>query len=156
MRSSWVALLAGVFVAACSQSDSTKDDGAPFFPADYAESYVEVRSCQPSGDHNLNNVRVLAVARAQRAYVQRDTPFAEGDIVLKEEHDFADSNCTGDIRQWTVMKRTGAPDGPLLGWRWQRVDAFGRVTESDAPKCYGCHAGCGVAPDGFEGTCGKQ
>jgi hypothetical protein len=141
-------------LAACSSKSDDADE--PVFPADYRQSYVEVRSCRPSGDHDLKNVRVLSPASAAGAYVSRTSPFNEGEIVLKEEYDFADPDCSGAVKQWTVMLRSADESPSMLGWRWQRVDAQRHVVEVNAPRCYGCHTACGVAPDGYEGTCGQQ
>lgn len=136
--------------------DGHEDDVGPEpdFPADYAASYVEVRGCRGSGDHELNNIRILADPAALGPYQSRGAPFPVDAVVLKEEYDFGDLACEGPIKQWTVMRRlpTGsAPD--TLDWSWQRVDVQRRVFDVDAARCVGCHTGCGVAPDGYEGTC---
>src|SRR4051812_28274789 len=91
-----VALLAG-----CGGS-------APLFPADYAATYVEVRGCRPSGDHDLNNIRVLADPAALGPYMTRASDFPVGAVVLKEEHDFGDTACTGKPKQYTVMVKQPA------------------------------------------------
>jgi hypothetical protein len=136
-------------LAACGGDD---DGPAQAFPDDYASSYVEVRDCRKSGDHDLNYIRVLADPAALAPYRDRNAAFPEGAVVLKEEHDFADDTCTGEVRQWTVMvKRAAAAD--QLGWDWQRVDQDHNVVEENAPRCIGCHQGCGGPPDGYDGTC---
>jgi hypothetical protein len=139
------AILVVLVLAACG------DDGGPepLFPADYA-TYQEVRDCRPSGDHDLQSVRVLADPAALAPYRDRLAPFPAGAIVLKEQYDFGDPTCAGDIVQWTVMVKDDA--GPI-GWRWQRVDAARHVVSEDDSRCYGCHTDCGVAPDGYLGTC---
>lgn len=130
-------------------------DPEPDFPADYAATYVEVRDCRASGDHDLNQVRMLADPAALSPYQNRNAPFPVGSVVLKEEFEFGDTDCSGPIKQWTVMTRL--PDGSApttLDWRWQRIDAAGAVVGVDTPRCYGCHMGCGVESEGgYEGTC---
>jgi hypothetical protein len=126
----------------------------PAFPPDYASSYTEVRDCRQSGDHDLNVVRILADPAALAPYRDRDQPFAAGAVVLKEEYDFGDTSCTGDIKQWTVMVRLDEGSAPdTLDWKWQQVDAARNVVGEDTPRCYGCHTGCTPATDGYEHTC---
>ena len=45
------------------------------------------------------------------------------------------------------MERTNA------GWTFQRVNPDRTVESEDDSRCIGCHAECGVPPDGFDGTC---
>lgn len=139
---------------ACPGDDSDDAGVEPFFPDDYQASYVEVRNCRGSGDHDLNNIRILVDPAARAPYEERLTSFPEGAVVLKEEYDFGDTDCTGELQQWTVMRRLATGSSPeTLDWSWQQVDASRRVVDEDAPRCIGCHQGCGVAPDGYEGTC---
>jgi Cytochrome P460 len=129
-------------------------DVAAEFPADYATTYLEVRGCRPSGDHDLHSIRVLADPLAWPTYTRRDAPFAEGAVVLKEEYDFADRTCAGPIVEWTVMRRLAGDQGDkTAGWAWQRVAADRSVTSEDEPRCIGCHQRCGQSPDGHDGTC---
>jgi hypothetical protein len=143
----------GVLLTACPDDG---DDGGPEpdFPADYASSYTEVRNCRPSGDHDLNNIRILADPNALDPYQNRVEPFPVDAVVLKEEYDFGDLTCSGPIKQWTVMRKLEAGSSPdTLDWAWQRVDLQRRVVDEDKPLCIGCHQGCGVPPEGYEGTC---
>ena len=129
-------------------------DVEPFFPADYDASYAEVRNCRGSGDHDLNNIRILADPAAFVPYDGRMQPFPEGAVVLKEEYDFGDVTCEGPIKQWTVMKKLAeGTSEETLGWAWQRVDAERMVNAEDLPQCIGCHTSCGVEPDGYDWTC---
>jgi len=124
---------------------------APSFPADYAKSYVEVRSCRPSSEHDSHNIRILASPTALGPYATRDGGFPLGAIVLKEERDYGDVNCSGPVLLWTVM--TAAEDAGVKGWHWQSVSLERRVLTTNQSRCIGCHAGCGQAPDGYQGTC---
>jgi hypothetical protein len=126
----------------------------PFFPEEYAASYMEVRNCRPSGDHDLHNIRILADPASLGPYQERLEPFPDGAVVLKEEYAFEDVTCEDALEQWTVMRKLEAGSSPeMLDWEWQRVEADRRVVEEDPPRCYGCHTGCGVPPDGHDGTC---
>lgn len=150
-------LLLLAVVTACAGDDGDGDATAgasPDFPADYAQSYTEVRNCRPSGDHDLNNIRILADPAALAPYQARAEPFPVGAVVLKEEYDFGDLACAGPIKQWTVMRRLEGGAAPQnLDWAWQRVDVDRKVESADEPRCIGCHKGCGVPPDGYEWTC---
>jgi hypothetical protein len=126
----------------------------PSFPADYAMTFKEVRNCRQSGEHDLNRVRILADAAAFGPYSKRDQPFPVGAVVLKEEFDIADTNCTGPIKQWTVMKRLAKGSAPkTLDWAWEQVDTKRNVVGRDTPRCIGCHTGCTPAENGYENTC---
>jgi hypothetical protein len=58
------------------------------------------------------------------------------------------------VKQWTVMVRLAEGSSPTtLDWRWYQVSADRQVLGTDTPRCIGCHTGCGVAPDGYQGTC---
>lgn len=125
----------------------------PAFPEDYQGTYVEVRDCRQSGDHDLHMIRVLADPVALAAYSDRTTPFPAGATILKEEYDFGDTDCAGPIVRWTVMEKLELGASPLdLDWYWQTVDADRVVTEDNPERCANCHQGC-VPPDGYDGTC---
>ena len=130
------------------------DDVEPVFPADYAASYQEVRGCRSSTDHDLHRIRVLADPAALGPYQARDAAFPVGATVLKAEYDFGDTTCSGPVVAWTVMQRE-ADGGPAiqLGWRWQKVDGDRTVVSENEGRCLGCHAECGVPPEGYLGTC---
>ena len=107
-----------------------------------------------SGDHDLNIIRILADPAALSPYQDRNDPFPEGAVVLKEEYDFGDVSCSGPIKQWTVMQRLADDSSPdTLDWRWQQVDAERNVIAQDATRCIGCHTGCTPANDGYDYTC---
>jgi hypothetical protein len=144
-------LALALLAAGCADAPSASP--SPIFPADYADSYVEVRSCRKSADHELEQVRVLVDAEALGPYEDRAGSFPEGAIVLKEQYDASDTTCSGPITQWTVMQRNGEAS-KRLGWDWQRVAANRRVIETNAPSCHGCHASCSGAPQaGYDFTC---
>ena len=145
-------------IASCILGSSCEDDPPmgpePVLPEDYAATYTEVRDCRQSGDHDLRVVRVLADPVALAAYADRSAPFPPGAIVVKEEYEFGDTACEGSIEQWTVMEKLEVGSDPdMLDWRWQTIDTDRRVANENEPRCAGCHAGCGVPPDGYDGTC---
>jgi cytochrome P460 len=140
-----------LLLAGCGQDGG---DAVPLFPANYVSSYVQVRECRASADHDLSRVRVLADPRAAPTYVSRDGDFAEGSLVLKAEYDFADVDCTGEIQRWTAMRREApGSSADTLDWTFQKVDAERKVLSENDSRCVGCHTGCGKPPDGYLGTC---
>ena len=128
------------FICACEPE--------PSFPADYTKTFVQVRNCRLSAEHDSHNIRILAAPGAVGPYRDRDAGFPIGTVVLKEERDFGDLDCSGPILKWTVMKLQAD-----AGWQWQSVSPERRVLTTNEARCIGCHAGCGQPPDGFEGTC---
>lgn len=137
-------LYLAVLVAACGDPD-------PRFPADYAATYTQVRDCRSSSDHDLHRIRVLADPEALAPYMTRTSAFPVDSVVLKAEYDFGDTNCTGPEIEWTVMQKLATPEH--LGWVWQRVAADRSVTTENDSLCITCHTSCGIAPDGYDGTC---
>ena len=164
-RSRIIVTLAACFVlgaaAGCPSDDGDDmaegEEGSeadPFFPADYESTFTEVRDCRGSGDHDLHNIRILAGPDALAPYQDRMESFPEGSLVLKVEHDFGDTTCEGEILQYTVMRRLAEGSSPdTLDWEWQQVSPEREVLAEDLPRCIGCHTGCGVEPDGYQGTC---
>lgn len=127
------------------------DDASPVFRADYAASFTEVRNCRSSSDHDLHRIKVLVAPDALAPYQMRTSAFPVGAIVLKEEYDVGDTGCTGPVIEWTVMQKLATPED--LGWVWQRVAADRSLTNENNPECIHCHTDCGIAPDGYDGTC---
>lgn len=145
-------LVAAGLLAGCPGPNPPVFD--PLLPADYADTYTEVRNCRSSGDHDLHNIRVLADPEALGPYTNRTDPFPVGSILVKEEYDFGDSDCSGDILRWTVMQRLEDGASPEnLDWHWQDVDQDFSVQEDDPERCAQCHFDCGAPPVGYLGTC---
>ncbi len=127
------------------------DGREPVFPASYEATYTEVRNCRSSSDHDLHRIQVLADPAALAAYQTRASAFPVGSIVLKAEYEFGDTSCTGPVVEWTAMQKLGTPGD--LGWVWQRVNADRSVETENDSLCITCHSDCGIAPDGYDGTC---
>ena len=146
------ALIGALAIAtACSDDGGEPAPAEPLFPADYAATFQEVRSCRRSADHDLFYVRVLASAGAASVYANRDAPFPEGSVLVKEEH--ADDACT-DLERITAMRREIGYAPQAGDWHWQRLSPD-RAVELDGKlaTCAGCHQSCGVPPDGHDWTC---
>lgn len=123
----------------------------PRFPADYASTYTEVRDCRRSADHDLHYIRVLADPDALAPYRDRTGDFPAGSIILKEEYDFSDGDCTGDILEWTLMEKTAS--SARLGWDWQRVNADRSIKSDNSTLCSNCHSNCTPDMNGYDSTC---
>ncbi len=157
MKYALLCALAVTLVACRDDGEETDTDtinAEPDFPADYQQTYTEVRDCRGSGDHNLNNVRMLASPSALEPYQGRVEPFPVDAVVIKEEYEFDDTTCTGTILRWTVMRKLADGSAPeTLDWTWQDLNGDREVTEVDGTGCINCHTGCGNLPDGYDGTC---
>jgi hypothetical protein len=141
-------LIASLALLGCDGGDDLP------FDKDYAATYTEVRDCRPSGDHNLNNIRVFADPQALASYRERMVSFPVGSVVLKDEFDFADTECAGTPVRWTVMVRLAEGSSPnTLDWTWYDYDGEMNLLSNNMPACIGCHTGCGNPPDGYQGTC---
>lgn len=129
----------------------------PILPRDYLDTFLEVRDCRQSGDHDLERVRVLADPAAYGPYVNRDAPFPPGSIVVKEQYEFGDLECSGPILRWTVMRRLEDGEDPaFLDWEWQEIDADFEVVEPErAYECVNCHERC-EGPGAYMGTCTEE
>jgi hypothetical protein len=154
--STWFVLLP---LAACGDDAPASEPlpppvaAEPLFPADFSETFQEVRNCRPSSEHDLARVRVFADATAQATYATREGEFAVGATLVKTEYDGTDSECSGAVVQWTVMQRLAAGSSPdTLDWQWQRVSNTREVLGQDEPRCTNCHSGCD-APGGYFNTC---
>jgi hypothetical protein len=160
-------LLAAVVLAlasgACGDDDGGGPDAAPpdaapdpLFPVDYRSSWTQVRDCRSSSSHDFHYILIWADPDAASPYLDRDADFPVGSVVLKEEYDLGDTECSGDIVQWALMKRLEPGSAPLeqLDWFWQKVDENRQVVSQNDARCFGCHDDCDGNPtDSYENTC---
>ncbi|HEY8141779.1 MAG TPA: cytochrome P460 family protein [Kofleriaceae bacterium] len=143
-----------------SPIDAAPADAAPepLFPADYASTWTKVRDCRSSSSHDFHLIVIWADPDAAGPYLDRDADFPVGSVVLKEEYDIGDTECTGDIVQWSLMKRLEAGSAPeaQLDWLWQKVDENRQVLTQNESRCYACHLDCDGDPgDSYENTCAE-
>ncbi len=157
------AVLALGGAAGCGDDDGASIDGAPpdaapepLFPADYASTWTMVRDCRTSTSHDFHGIIIYADPEAAPPYLERDAPFPVDSVIVKEEYDLGDTECTGDIVQWTVMKRLeeGSAPAAQLDWFWQELDENREVTTQNDSRCYACHLNCDGSPaDSYINTC---
>ncbi len=109
------------------------------FPANYRDTYKEVRDCRFSIEHDGVNIRVLTNPESEAAYLNNNNPMPVGSIVIKEE--FGGGNCNdANLLRWRVMKKE-APgfDSEDGDWRWQWLNRDGTIIFNDKATCIGCH-----------------
>jgi hypothetical protein len=123
-------------------------------PESYASTYVEVRDCRRSADHDLEYIRVLVDPAAVDTYQLREAPFAEGAVVVKEQ--YRNEDCT-DLTRITAMRKEAAGFDPEAGdWAWQELTPdLGVNEDADPQRCISCHTLCGAAPAGHDFTCAE-
>lgn len=149
-------VLAGLgALGACSSDEPAPAAGTEaLFPADYAQSYTEVRDCRLSVEHDLTRIRVLASPSALATYQSRTGEFVEGALLLKEEYEYAQEDCSGPIQGWTLMQKLAAGSSPeTLDYTWQKVNAQREIVSEDEARCISCHTGCGSTKEGYLNTC---
>jgi hypothetical protein len=111
----------------------------PVFPANYRETFVEVRNCRFSLEHGGVNIRVLANPTAAQPYLDNDNPLPVGSIVVKEE--FGGTGCDdANFLQWRALRKEAPGFDPADGdWHWQWVNADRSVRFNDKSTCIACH-----------------
>jgi hypothetical protein len=137
-----------------SQSSSTPTvtptptlDIAPIFPANYRDSFIEVRDCRLGIEHGGVMIRVLANSIAAEPYRKLQNPLPVGSIVVKEEYDIHAADCSdaAKIATWSAMAKQSQGFDPDDGdWKWQRVLAPSRHVSCNDKLCPGfvcitCH-----------------
>lgn len=143
---------------ACGDDAVAPDAGPPpVFPEDYAATYQEVRNCRFGLDHDLMRIRIVASPEAMAPYTTRTGEFPTGAILLKEEYDGGDIDCTGPITRFSAMQKLDADTSPeTLDWTWQRVNDERRDVTEDVKRCVQCHTDCGQPPVGYGWTCSMK
>ena len=116
----------------------------PIFPADYRNTYVEVRDCRFSSEHGGVNIRVLASPNAVRPYLDGANPLPVGSVIVKEEfNDRGDEKCLDEnLVRWRAMRKEEPGFDPVDGdWHWQWVEPSLAVRFDDKTtgSCLGCH-----------------
>lgn len=121
---------------------------------DYVDIYMEVCGCWQSGDHDLYVIRVFVDFDVFGFYENCMDFFLVGFVVVKEEYDFGDVDCSGEVVRWTVMQCFEDGSALLdLDWYWQGIDADFVVDEDNSARCVQCYQGCGDFLVGYLGTC---
>ncbi len=117
----------------------------PIFPANYRDTFTEVRDCRLAIEHNGAMIRVFTNDIATEPYRRNQNPLPVGSIVVKEEYEGLDCSNPAELRRWTAMRKEmpgfDAADGD---WSWQRLDAPSRTVTCNTKTCPGfvcvtCH-----------------
>jgi hypothetical protein len=118
----------------------------PIFPADYRDSFVEVRDCRLAIEHGGVMIRVYANPIGAQPYIENANPLPEGSIVIKEEFNGVDCSNDAELVRWAAMRKEAPGFDPEdADWRWQRVNAPSRAVECEGKlcptfPCLGCHS----------------
>ncbi len=118
----------------------------PIFPADYRNTFTEVRDCRLGIEHGGVMIRVLANAIAAEPYRRLQNPLPVGSIVVKEEYEGADCSNEAELTSWSAMRKESPGFDPVDGdWHWQQVAAPSRAVTCDDKRCPGfvcitCHS----------------
>jgi hypothetical protein len=134
----------------------TRAGQEPDFPADYADKATSRSGTAAAAATTTSTTSGSSpIPPPSAPYQGRAEPFPAGAIVLKEEYDFGDLDCSG--RDQAVDRdaspgRWASPD--TLDWAWQRVDAQRRVFEVETPCAASAVTRAAASPpDGYEWTC---
>jgi hypothetical protein len=132
------ALVAGVSACPGSEPEPPPPLGPSLLPADYKQRFVEVRNCRSSVEH-LPYIVIKTEPAVVAGYNQGPYPLPIGTLVVKEE--FSDRACQS-LTGWTLMLKQGPGYDDRFGdWKWQRLDATGKVIEDGkVSRCGSCHA----------------
>jgi hypothetical protein len=119
--------------------DPTSPEPESLLPAALAADFVTVRDCRPSIDHDLRRILIRVEAGMTERYERGPYPLPSGTLIVKEEFD--DPDCATRAG-WTLMqKQPPGYDARAGDWRWQRLDAQGKVLEDGRlTRCSSCHA----------------
>lgn len=112
----------------------------PIFPADYRDTYTEVRGCRLSIEHGGVSIRVFANQTAAGPYFDLADPLPLGSVVVKEEYDGQDCEADGELVRWRAMRKEEPGFDPDDNdWHWQWVEPDRSVTFDDKTTCISCH-----------------
>lgn len=126
-------------------------------PLAFMQSYLEMRDCRHSHEHDLRYIRVFASASAQLPYaiLNASAPYPVDAHIVKLEYDDADCQNVLGMTSMRKLERGRNPSG--YDWNWQKLTAAGEVLEEGAPqRCLFCHKHHCAPPWGFDLTCAEE
>lgn len=119
--------------------------GDPLFPPDFLDSYILVRDCRFSSDHNLSRVRVYVDSTGAQSYLNGNYPLPVGTVSVKVLTPGDNEQCEGEVLEWVVMLKGPAGTAPSTNdWIWQSVNPNRSVRLSGQleGECIACHEDC--------------
>jgi hypothetical protein len=141
MFSARAAGLVALALGGCAEVDSFQPQ--QILPADYRTTFVQVRGCRSSVEHNLEHIVVRTSPAVAPVYDRGPYPFPVGTVIVKEEYG-SDNRCQF-LTGYTIMKKEAPGTDSAAGdWRWFKLDSMDRVTMqgSATRRCSTCHATC--------------
>ena len=161
---SLIRLVCGVVVVGGVMScEGEPSEPAPVFPAGALATWLELRDCRLSHEHELRWIRVLASPTAEAPYtaLSADVPYPSGAVLLKAEYD--DATCSVPLGFTAMHKEAAGYWDEGHDWRWQKTDAERKVLQNGRLEtCVGCHLlhceppTCHGGSCGFDLTCGEE
>ena len=143
--------VAATVLTACAD-DPPEPSRDAVFPADYRESFVQLRTCRQSIEHDLEFVELWVSPDHAALFddcvspaLPCDAPLPAGVVVIKPQ--FLDAGCSTPIRTAAAQRLHGEDLGDGAAWLWQEVDPDGRSTGNDGTACIACHQHCDPAYD---------
>jgi hypothetical protein len=134
--------------SACHATCSAKDYmcGGPLFPPDFLDSYILVRDCRFSSDHNLSRVRVYVDSTGAQSYLNGNYPLPVGTVSVKTMNSGDNEQCEGALEEYAVMVKGPSGTAPSTNdWIWQSVNPDRSVRLSGTifeGECITCHEDC--------------
>ncbi|MCX8072670.1 MAG: hypothetical protein N3C12_09485 [Candidatus Binatia bacterium] len=108
-------------------------------PPNYAQTFIEVRDCRLSTEHEGYYIRVLTDAAGAQLYRENAPSLPVGTVVVKEEYNRPDCRADSLVR-WSAMRKELDGFEPTgSNWHWQRVLRDGTIVADGKETCIGCH-----------------
>ena len=135
-------LSVGAVTCSVPTGDGMGDNGNaidPVFPANYRETFTEVRDCRFSSSHP-GMIRVLVNDIGASAYLNDQNPLPVGSIIVKETFDGTTCENTNELSLWSAMRKEAAGFDPVdADWYWQDVLPDRTVLNDTKARCIACH-----------------
>ena len=135
-------LSVGAVTCSVPTGDGMGDNGNaidPVFPANYRETFTEVRDCRFSSSHP-GMIRVLVNDIGASAYLNDETPLPLGSIVVKETYDGTTCENNDELSLWSAMRKEADGFDPEdANWHWQDVLPNRDVLIDSKARCIACH-----------------
>ena len=115
----------------------------PIFPANYRETFTEVRDCRGSTSHPPGTIRVCVNEVGLEAYLADANPLPVGTILVKETFEGLTCDNDEELALWSALRKEEPGfDEEDSDWHWQDVQPDRSVLIDTKARCIGCHRAC--------------